>query len=209
MLNHKNYEDIMHKYAQSIIFYKGEPVMCIGAVPQHDGCQVRYSKLGPNYRDGMEEEKRVSAEDDAFCDGPFKLGYVNGVSILNEEGMPVRGTSFVARAPIRKYKQGLSSQNLVFYGRGLSYNVACRMPEFVDMLKGKYPTYNQCVKVLGDAVRQIAYHRHFAIGIGKLDQAELFYRGQIVGQGKDYKNIELAPRFRFLQEAFDISKQAA
>lgn len=202
MLHHVNAEDINHKYAKSIIFYKGDPVMCAGAV----GEGIAYEKLGPKYREG--EQQLGKADDDDFSDGPFKLGWLNGIGAVDDDGNLIKSICYVSRAPVRRWKQGLSSENLVFVGSYCSFNNACRMPEFVDMLKGKYPSYTQGWKVLSKDIRRIAYSRHFAIGIGKLDQMELYYRGQLVGQGEDAKHIKLAAKYQFLQEAYELSRAA-
>lgn len=200
MLHHVNAADIDHKYSKSIIFYKGDPIMCRGAAGVDT---LAYEKLGPNYREGQHQIGNVN--DDNFSDGPFKLGWLNGIGGIDDDGNVIKSICYVSRAPVRRWKQGLSSENLVFTGGHCSFNNACRMTEFVDMLKGKYPSYAQSWKALSKETRRLAYNRHFAIGIDKLDQMELFYRGQLVGRGEDAKHIKLAAKCQFLQEAYELS----
>lgn len=207
MLANRTPEDVQHKYSNSLLYYKGRPVFCIQGGPKDrgHGFGIHYQALGPNF--GINNEW-ADVEDPDWAEGPFKLGYINGVKYMNlEDGMPVEGTSFVARAPIRKFKQGLTKENLVFQDGRTSFNNMLAHQPFVDMLTGKYPSFAAAWKQLNAKRVKVAYHRHWALGINKLDILEVGYRGHLVGMGETPDTIKLGPKFQYLNEAFAASRE--
>lgn len=201
MLTYVRPEEVNDKYSRSIILLENHPIYCLGVNP-NSVFKMSYYYIGdPN------NKLDIGLQDARLTDGPFNLGYINSVPCVNDLGEPVEQVSFCSRIPVRKWKQGLTPENLYFQGKSLVYNKACSLKTFSDMIRGIYPSYQLIKNKLGDKPGCIAFHRHWALGIGKLEQVELFHRGQLVGQGEDFDRVKLAPKFSFLQEKLEESKQ--
>lgn len=211
MLQHQEVDDINRKYAGSILYLDGDPIMCNDGVAHRFEAGgkvvpvIRYYPLGPEVN--LRDPKVIRADDPTLADGPYLLGYMNKVRSVSAEGDPIEIVCYVTRVPVRRWKQGVCQENLHFQGGLMNFRTACKIPEFADMLRGKYPSFKQAVKSLDDEHRAIAYHRHWAAALSKTGNIDVHYRGQLVGTGADVKSIKLGPKFEFLQDYYQIAKE--
>jgi hypothetical protein len=202
-LTHQNVEDINHKYNGSVLYYNKKPIMCFGADPYK---KVKFEYLGPGYSGGMNLDG-AAVNDAKFADGPFRLGYVNGLMAINKDGEKVETVAFVTRVPIRKWKQGLTGQNIQARGPGQwRFELACKTQGMVDMLVEQYPSFWNATKALAVKMPMIAYHRHWAVGLNEADEFDLYYRGNKVGQADTPRKLAPSAKFEFLLEAYQLSK---
>jgi hypothetical protein len=95
-----------------------------------------------------------------FDMAPFPMGFVNTES----------GVFYCQRRPRRQQRQGLSHETFLGQPVGrnfepLAFHEILNSPEFVDCVKGKYPTYNDsklALEIAKDSV-SVAFDRHFAL----------------------------------------------
>lgn len=203
-------EEINYRYTGSIIYKGKKPILVRDALHQRgdghfvNGANLYYLEIGEGFN---LNQKDTPASDPELSDGPFSLGYINGIEHQDDEGHISADISYCTRVPVRKWKQGLTQQNLSFQGGGLTFNKACVTKGFMHMLQGVYPSFEEAKKNIGPRIRRIAYNRHWAIGVNKIGTYDLFYRGQGVGVGaKSPDQLELGPKFTYLQEAFNDGK---
>jgi hypothetical protein len=109
-----------------------------------------------------------------------RLGYVNVSNSI----------VYVSRKPIRRYKAGLSKENMdlkycdhAAYPKNTMYITAYLQGmtaiELADCIMGKYPTFEECIqKVTKEGVRAIAFDRQFAMN----DNGVILYKNSVVGQ---------------------------
>lgn len=211
MLQHQEVDDINHKYAGSILFLDDDPIMCMDGTHhvfkagENAKPVIRYHVIG---KERVGDLGVILASDPRLSDGPYRLGYMNKVHATSAEGDRVEVVCYITRVPVRApYKQGICMDNLHFHGNLMHFRMAIKIPEFADMLRGKYPTFRKAVNSLDDEHRAIAYHRHWAVAQSKTGNLDLHYRGQLVGTGQDAKSIQLGPKFQYLQDYFQISKE--
>lgn len=211
MLQHQEVDDINHKYAGSILYLDGDPIMCVDGVNhifaagEKARAVIRYHAIG--IEPGLRDAKVIRADDERLADGPYLLGYMNKVHTLTNDGERVEAVCFVTRVPVRRWKQGICQENLHFQGNMMNFRMACKIPEFADMLRGKYPSFNKAVKSLDEEHKAIAYHRHWAVALSKIGNIDIHYRGQLVGTGEDVKSIKLGPKFEYLQDYYQLAKE--
>ncbi len=118
--------------------------------------------------------KGKNSRDKAFTDqaevdmNPVPLGLVPNVGV----------TYAIYRNPARRWKVGLSSENIDAMGlidppKAFNYGNLLLSKDLVETIKGNYPTFNVAVdKAEEDSRRLIAFSRNFAIGQGD----KLFHR---------------------------------
>ncbi len=132
-----------------------------------------------------------------FSADGFDLGYMNrrNGNAVYFERMPVRGNA----------KQGLSRHNLRSAGgemqREFNFGNLVDMPEFLDMLEGKYPSLDEASGMIRQgAVSSVAFSRHFALEVGDLDILFLLYKGEKVGYSNGDRGFSSPSKFRYLNE---------
>lgn len=203
-------EEVNYRYSGSIIFNGQQPIYVRegsfrdpeGRVK--DGPVIFYQDVGLGQ---FAPQQVIASSAPALRDGPFNLGFINGVERTDEEGNVVGDVAFCTRMPLRKWKQGLTQQNLDFHNRAMTFNKALQHNGFVQMLQGTYPTMETVKEKIGKKLRRIAFHRHWAAGLNKMGTFDLFYRGQVVGAGGDAPDtVKLGPKFKYLQEAYEDAK---
>lgn len=210
MLQHQEVDDINHKYSNSIIFYDDEPVLCSeGMVHRFDGdnkgvAALNFVQVGT---DKIAPPKLVRASDPKLSDGPYRLGYMNNIRTVSSDGDAINVVCYITRVPVRRWKWGINQENLHFQGQAMNFRVACRIPEFKQMLKGEYPKFPKAIKMLDEETRAVAYHRHWAVLLAKTGNIDLHFRGQLVGTGADAKTLQLGPKFEFLEDYFKLSRE--
>jgi hypothetical protein len=176
----------------SMFLYKGELVSCVGVFDEGRGLKARIVF----YPRGVETAD-VSLDDPFLNYRDFSLGYAN---------IP-GGATYVMRVPcVGAYKQGLTQQNLVFseYSKQErpQYGRIVKQPGFSSMLKGEYPTLEQCferIKAEGGP-ESCAFHSKFAIWRdGFREDTLLYYKGRKAGFG-DVKGFKLPSENMYLKE---------
>jgi hypothetical protein len=158
----------------TVVLYDNEPVYItgVGAVgagdPKPDIFRVYAQPLpyvgggkfgGRILPDGKEEQMRKFISSKKFDLAPFPMGFVNKKGHVH----------YTSRAPRRQQKQGLSdatftSQCLLPHVRALDFTTAISSQEFVDCIKGKYPSVQEATEMLkDDNVKSVAFCRTFAL----------------------------------------------
>lgn len=116
---------------------------------------------------------------------PVPLGYINF------ENTAV----YTCRKPARKWKQGLTSDNLYFVGGGNKIREAWPFPSLEKTINNVYPSVDVAAKVAKKNQSYCAFHRDFAVSSGQ----QLCYKGVVVGDinGKD---VTLSRQYEYLVE---------
>ena len=219
MLPYQKVEEIRDRYSGSIIYLGDEPIYCIGPadgqVIDHNGkfvakelakSKIGYTKLGSKAQDIFYED----VANPELRDSPFILGYINGYPVIEYnpetgERINVGFTAvYSARIPIRRWKQGITSENFgVDHARKLKWHEMLVMPSVRDMFMNKYPTYKTALKNAGVKSDIIAFHKKIAVGKDLLGDFNLYYRGKIVGRSDDGERYRLGTQMKYLKEFFE------
>lgn len=208
--------EVNDRYKNSIIFKDGQPIYVFGGStenrnsgdrlnPSFDYCPL---DIAQKRGKGNWPHEYTPIIDPTVTDGPFKLGYFNGVKAESSEGKVIEGAVYCARAPKRQYVQGLSPASIDFKSRTMTFGKAIMLPEFKDMLMGDYPTWKEATAALSKKIRLRAFRPRWAVGLSKLETANLFYRGSQVATGEDFGHLKFGPQYEFLKEAFQEVKAA-
>ena len=166
------------------------------------GCMVRYNGTpvfiegvlnGTNLAVFIPEKKiteAISWDDPNFDFSSAPLGYINHGS----------KAIFSCRIPHRKYKQGVSVQNItvdsgsardVFPSDGL-----------YSCVKNEYPSFDEAVATLRKG-RSIAFHRWWMVKQA-LEGIHLYHRGNRVGEVVNGRPVLLKTK-RFLKECLEVA----
>lgn len=184
-IKYESLEDARLRLKNTVVLYDGDPVFIRNIEPsrsEKDGIfRIHADALPLNVdEDGIEVGDWIEAAKKAglrkfissknFDIAPFKMGYVN----LR------KGAVFCSRLPRRQQKQGLSAES--YSGIGLDWANFVRSSEVVDMIKGRYPTFEQA-KALLNKSPLVAFSREFAIARDEIleDMFVLYYKGSKVG----------------------------
>lgn len=221
---YETHEEVKARLEQTVVMYDNEPVYIAQVLmpKDEDGKEIarviyRPLPLGigagkapePKFDDNgrlLPQEKGVRKylSSRKFDLTPFKMGY------MNWKGNAV----YVERVPMRQYKQGLSAGTTMFndiYGYrydGINFNHAIASPAFVDMVKGKYPTFKDAGAMINDKTKSVAISRNFAFVIDT-DLEALFLYHNNVKCGFAFKgdaNLRIAPKFHFLKEEMEENR---
>ncbi len=164
-------DDLRQMFDNSTIIYKNKPYYV-------HGVKGDYTARCTNLLTQRDELLEVNEE--VFTAPSQRLGYVNVHG----------GVVYCTRTAIRRYKTGLSTENLsvkVFdgYDDGAAHAKAhiqsLRSVELGDCILGKYPTIPECwerIKKLGH--NTVAFDRQFAISAA----GYVYYKGTCVGHFK-------------------------
>jgi hypothetical protein len=96
---------------------------------------------------------------------PVELGWVN----VGQD------SSFMTRKPARRWRQGLSVDNISFLGGGGFMSFPFK--EMFNTIMGIYPTIEDSKEFLKAWMKKVAFSRDFSLDKGK----NLWYQGRIVG----------------------------
>lgn len=142
--------------------------------------------LGDNYISG---ERELVLHSDLNLE-PIPLGFVNTSSDM----------VFLARKPMRRdWRQGLSHNSLVTYGRLRPSDVNYKL--LVQPVLQQYPTFTRALESLSGKKTSIAFSREF--GLAKQGNSILLrFRQHDVGEVKDGQ-VTLYPKKFFLQQHLD------
>lgn len=161
------------RIGDSVCFWGGKPVYVKTSSPWRDMPQpledeVLIKDLETWDVNSLYDKKgweKVNYTDDRFSASATEMGYIN----------TGKGTSYCARFPARHPQQGISFNNIKggadVFGKPMA-----------DMLMGKYPTFDEAMKLFKDEHRQaIAFSRYFAIQrLGK-EQITLQFHDRAIG----------------------------
>lgn len=119
------------------------------------------------------------------------------------------GVCYVARIPLRRWKQGLCRENLEFYRCGFERDYRAQdaamglvNKSFAKMLDNDYPSLTDCLNSLRETntIEHIAFDREFSV-----DKAfNVYYKGNGIKVGKvkeDSGKIQFATKHKYLSYA--------
>lgn len=201
-------DEVKTRVEGSIVLYDGRPVYItkVGYPEAGDDKEIArvYFRQLPYVggRDGGETRKYLSSK--KFDLAPFKMGYINYG----------RDAYFLARTPVRQYKQGLSGATLTstdVMGKKvpLSFADLIQKQAFVDMFDGKYPSFRDAGELLGEEKNNsVAISRTFAFTLDhELEALYLLHKGVKCGLAyKKDRGIRVPPKFNFLREEMEESR---
>lgn len=142
------------------------------------------------------EQVIISLQDKGWDWKGVKAGYINRN----------KSCCYVERIPVRKWKHGLHTSNIMVSGRGFPREVIYT-PEFGDCVKGLYPSHADCLKKMkaNKTLRGYAFSRHYALTKGELDLIWLMYRGEKVGWVEGNDSV-LSEEYFYLHEDLTEAK---
>ena len=190
--------EINDRYVGSIIFIGNTPII-VDMINMNG--ELEYTEIGGDRR----ITNTVNVLSPELRDGPFQLGYVNGISVWNYDENDNRieklTTKYCARMPIRQWKQGLSQHNLHFQpGPNLAWGKLVSHKGFRDMLIGDYPALKKAVVSLNEAVASVAFNRRLAVSLNELEEVQLHHRGYLIGASDDGNKFRLGKPYVYFKE---------
>jgi hypothetical protein len=175
-------EDIRQLYDRSLVLYKNKPVYIndIG----NDG-DVQFLDL-------FSQRIRTAAFSMKDFTAPLRrLGFINTMGSV----------VYASRIPIRRYKVGLSEENVKFDSLGVNYlkgkaDTIARLtglsvPEIGDALFNKYPSLEEAISFVRKFKGAMAFDKQFAVS----SEGGLFYKTQLVGSAS--RGIKRADQLEF------------
>lgn len=176
---YENVGDAQMRLQGSVVLYDGEPVYIrevtqVGAGdPKGDVFRVYAEPLPLTSRErNREDEFRKFISSKKFDMAPFPMGFMN----WNGDAV------YIHRRARRQQRQGFSegtfgadfvSQNP--NGTGINFGTCVKSKEFVDCIKGKYPSVSDATKIImNDKARSVAFSRTFAL-VRDLELVDLIY----------------------------------
>lgn len=180
------------KLSDSIVQHNGEPVY-VDHVGGSGLASVR--KLGGNlfYAVSLAELDLT----------PVSLGNIN---------LSTGQTDYIARLPVRNWKQGLRLGNLY----AVQNNRAVRTlsidnPSLINCILGNYPSLNKCIELLmNEEVAAISFSRLFSLtSFSKKGVSSLLFKGRETGTAvmqDDRPVLSTFPKFNFLRELLEEAK---
>lgn len=196
-MKYESEQDVALRLRHSVVMYEHRPVL-VSEVISKDTVQVT------DIISGEEDNVRVTHLD--LQPSSAKLGYV----------VAGNGTVFVAmRKPCRRYKQGLTQENLVSRlalnepridprgvpraARGLAFN--CR--QIGETILGHFDDIGDAfAKVRAGVEKIVPFHRDWAIADHE-DELSLVYRGEVVGYVGN-SSVKLLPERFYLKECLEL-----
>lgn len=208
-IEYENAEEAQLRLDRSVVIYDGELVYVDHIRKDDDGkWKIQVYDLPLTGEKGT--RKLVSSA--KFNFEPFELGYINPANLEKS----TRYSTYYTRAPVRKYKQGLNSENTTIikpqfpFGQNkygfLEFRELTAEKGFVDCFKGNYPSLQEtlvtCKKY---PERMLAFDRNFAVYYcDATDLYYLYYKAEIVGRVDNGIPI-LGNKFKYLQQVLDIA----
>lgn len=189
MKRQMNIENIQQKFEGSVVMYDKRPVL-FNKIAGDFSCRI-FDLMD-------QEEKQVEFLEDKFHPPVPRIGMVN-----------VSGSVvYVQRNPVRRYKLGLSKENLevlqlpVQYPEG-GHNAIVEIAGLKSKALGnallvKYPTKMQCFRRLSQFPGAVAFDKQFAV----CSEGYLWYKTKKVGT-HDGRNISFNDAFKHLEILVD------
>jgi hypothetical protein len=187
-----NVRDANMRLQGTIVRYEGQPIQIHEVV----GVDAAIKLVVMGLVD--EEVQRLGLDDPELNLDPVPLGYVN-------EG---KGTSYVERIPIRKWKHGLHRENVHIRGDMVELGRdVIRTRYMADTILGVFPTLPEALQSVVEGRRkETAFNRKFSL---RMDEetgiVNLMYRTERVGFVMDGKP-QLGPKMQYLKEELEAEQ---
>lgn len=183
-MRYESIADVKLRLSNSLVRVKDRPVIVMDA---HPGGVV-------SVRDVEDIVLNVKVKDLELT--PVPLGFVN------QDGQLL----YVMRKPTRRYKQGLTRENIhaidVFTGKEVGLNL--HSVALSDTIRGVYPSVGDCFTAVREgAQKALAFSREWAVALMK-DELSILHKGVVVGYVGD-KSVMLNPEKYFLKESLTES----
>lgn len=188
-----NYEDVNGKFAGTICYYDGKPVLIKGAIPDPEGGKEFYLSIINMAGKGT----TIKVEDPKFNYKDFNIGYANCGTFA----------SWWFRKPHKQFRQGLKKDQMAW-----RTSIPGAQPDdyfnlskpFNQMLENKYPSLEECQLALkGKMAAVIAFHKDFALSWDDIHNSYILeYRAKRIGAttGDNLKNFKIVPEYDHLKE---------
>lgn len=196
MLPYKLEDEFRDRYLHTIITFKGEPVYITDVYrgrsrdAEREGeIKFIYAPLPYDYNRESKQVRELATHPD-FSDSFENLGYANAFSTISYSGEDlIKYGVYITRIPVRRNKQGLFSENLhIPKNTGRSFLDLMYQTEFVDMLQGKYPSFESVKQlIIAEHTKYgiMGFSPQFALEFNKLEQVVLYCRTDPVGFSLD------------------------
>ena len=196
-IEYDSLEEVTMRLGSTIVRYDGEPVYVSNVSMGDDG--VPRIHILPLPVKTMNDYDEVRAEPKTlrkvvnsrhFDFEPFLLGYAN---------LAKWGAIFLTRAPVRKFKQGLNSGNLV-NDKGVNFKTLMADEGFKQALKNEYPTLGEAVSKAKAKSITVAFCRELAVSSRELGYFILEYKGTECAFSEDGSVFKLPEQFQYLKQ---------
>jgi hypothetical protein len=185
-----SHDDLCQMFDNTVSMYKNKPYNIIHISRD---CTALVRNLL------TQRESRIKIDEDNWTAPMQRLGFIN-----------IQGSClYLTRNPIRRYKTGLSKENLnvatlpeLPYPRGAMQAMTkvkeLDCIELGDCIMGKYPSFEEALQEVQSGVSAMAFDRQFAVD----NRGNVFYKTQHVGMvklnAKSPDAIEFHPAFTHL-----------
>jgi hypothetical protein len=207
-IKYETVDDARLRLRNTVVRYKDQPVYITNINRGEGGddiLRVLFTELPTaknpkrNPFDDMEPvegDKRKYISSKFFDISPFKMGYVNSKT----------GAYYTERMPNRIQKQGLCAENfrgVTNFGTQVAWQTFIGTPEMVEMIAGKYPTFDQALTALKKCPA-VAFNREFCLVKDEVvpDLIYLYHKGKKVGY-YSHKETILGNQFKCLKESLE------
>lgn len=195
--------DLNQMLSSSVCMYKNKPYFVINV-------NVTYTARCFNLLTQREEHIKDCTEE-TFSAPTTRVGFINVKG----------GVVYCTRSPIRRYKVGLSAENIKFralddlvaYPSGLretlSFLSDLQRTEMADAIMNKYPTIEDAFVRCQEGASAVAFDKQFAI----LGNGRIVYKDTIVGRvrraPKDINAIEFDANYAYLTTLLEKNYETA
>jgi hypothetical protein len=187
--------DVEQKLVSTIILYKGKPIWVI-AVDSYCGesgvCElairVKTIPVKPSTKSIIIALSNPGLDTRGISS---HLGYIN--SSLAHQAV------WLSRVPLRKWKQGLSSENLYLSPDIIDFGSIVADEGLAAMVANTYPTMTDALALFLSMKPSVAIHKFFAIR-KKPEGYILEYKGRAIGISETLGNFKLLPEYGHYQE---------
>lgn len=186
-----NLNDVTSKFVNTMCYHKNEPIYVKTAFHSDDDPSqflLAVQEMG-------KDSKIIDVHDPDFRYRDYNLGYCNSHT-----------ATWWYRRPSRQYQQGLKAEQMRFYtetGLGTPKTSFAFLRPYVDMLKGKYMSFEEARKSTRDGKMPVAaWNRDFAVQWSPMDSYYLLeYRASRIGTIDKTLIPKLVPEANYLKEA--------
>lgn len=185
--------DVQQKFESSILMYRNAPVLFLKIAAGMQTCRL-YDLMG-------QQEMVVDFNEDDFAPPIPRIGMVNiGGSVI-----------YVNRIPVRRYKLGLSTENLRANLVRPAVNPDVRQDRFVNEIRGlrtrelamtllkKFPTKKAAFRHLSQFNGTVAIDKQFAV----TSEETLIYKQTVVGR-HNFEKIKFNDEFKHLEQILKV-----
>lgn len=191
MMRYETEGDVKARLYNTVVMYKKRPVLITGV---EDAETVVVQDLL------TERHSEVPLKDVDLEPSHAPLGYV----------MHGEDVYLAMRKPSRKFKQGLTGENLIVRAvlqkgpqraQRVRFNYASKA--IGRAILGEYPSIEDAFQKARQGASTVPYHRDWAVGTHD-DELSLIFRGEIVGYVLD-NSVKLLPERFYLKESLEVS----